>query len=148
MKRTIIYLLLMLLLTGCGAREEAPAAHLFATYGELSITLDDSAQEILQLLGSPLNYSETASCAFPGIEKTYQYRGICLVTYDAEDEERILGFWFTDSMGITAEGIAIGDSEEAAKQIYGEALTQTSGEEKLRLIVTDGVVSSIQYSII
>lgn len=135
---------------GCAAKPEPKPEHYRIETDMGAIALDSPAAEILEALGPTLGYSERAACAFEGIEKTYRFKGICITTYPAEDGERIFSFWFTDGTYQTAEGIAIGDSAQAARTAYnlsGDALIVPNGEEKLTVLISGETVSSIQYSL-
>lgn len=120
-------------------------------YQGITIQPNAPAEPILSALGDPKSYTEEASCAFDGLDKTYFYGSFYLQTYPAADGERVFCLWLVDDAVTTPEGIYIGSTEQQVKDAYGEenldgsACVVTQGDCKLTLILTDGVVSSIQY---
>ncbi len=123
-------------------------------YQGISIQPNAPAEPILSALGEPKSYTEEASCAFDGLDKTYYYGSFYLQTYPAEDGERVYCLWLVDDAVTTPEGVYIGATEQQVKDAYGEenldgnACIVTKGDCKLTLILTDGAVSSIQYDAI
>ena len=77
-----------MLLAGCGASGETGQKHFSMAAGETVLTLDAPAKTALENLGAPYGYTETASCAFAGTEKTYDFGSFYLRTYPARDGER------------------------------------------------------------
>lgn len=125
------------------------------TYKGVEITMHAPAEPIIDALGEPLSYTEQASCAFEGLDKTYYYGSIYIDTYPVEDHDFIYGFWFADDSVTTEEGIYIGASEAQVKAAYGEdsfngsnAYITRKGDGVLTVILENGVVTSIQYSIV
>ena len=116
------------------------------------IRLADSEAEFLELvekLGS-YSYFESASCAFNGLDKQYDYGSFVLTTYPIDEVDYVNSVELKDDLVKTAEGVAIGASEEDVKAAYGEPATAgdysyTKGDSKLLFVVKDGKVSSIQY---
>lgn len=141
-----------MLLAGCGASGETGQKHFSMAAGETVLTLDALAKTALENLGAPYGYTETASCAFAGTEKTYDFGSFYLRTYPARDGERILGWWFSGSGLHTPEGIAIGSEREQVEQAYGafsgNACVVTRGEEKLTILLEDDTVTTVQYSLL
>lgn len=133
------------------APSEAGEEALAFVYQGTTIQPNAPAEPILSALGEPKSYTEEASCAFDGLDKTYFYGSFYLQTYPAEDGDRVFCLWLVDDAVTTPEGIYIGSTEQQVKDAYGEdsldgsACTVTRGDCKLTLILTDGVVSSIQY---
>ena len=153
MKRILatVYIVAMLL-AGCGASGETGQKHFSMAAGETVLTLDAPARTALENLGAPYGYTETASCAFAGTEKTYDFGSFYLRTYPARDGERIRGWWFSGSGLHTPEGIAIGSEREQVEQAYGafsgNACVVTRGEEKLTILLEDDTVTTVQYSLL
>jgi len=120
-------------------------------YNGTTIQPNAPAEPILSALGEPKSYTEETSCAFDGLDKTYFYGSFYLQTYPAADGERVFCLWLVDDAVTTPEGIYIGSTEQQVKDAYGEdsldgnSCIVTQGESKLTLLLTDGVVSSIQY---
>lgn len=119
------------------------------------LTLDAPAEPILDALGEPKSYTEAASCAFEGLDKTYYYGSFYLTTYPAGDGDRISSVWFADDTVSTEEGIAIGASREEVEQAYGSdcfgdtnACTITRGNATLTIALKENVVSTIRYDAI
>ena len=153
MKRIILIVcILSMLLSGCGAAGETGEKHFSVTAGETTLTLDAPAKTALETLGAPYGYTETASCAFAGTEKTYDFGAFYLRTYPAKDGDRILGWWFCGDKLHTTEGISIGAPREQVEQAYGEftgnACVVTRGEEKLTILLEDDTVTTVQYSLL
>jgi len=110
---------------------------------------------ILAALGEPTTYTESASCAFDGLDKTYYYGNLYIDTYPVGDKDYIYDFWFADDSLQTAEGIYIGATKAQVEAAYGaecfngaNAFIITKADEALTIILKDGVVESIQYSLI
>ena len=153
MKRILVTVcIIAMLLAGCGASGETGQKHFSVAAGETVLTLDAPAKNALETLGAPYGYTETASCAFAGTEKTYDFGAFYLRTYPAKDGDRILGWWFSGSELHTPEGIAIGSEREQVEQAYGEftgnACVVTRGEEKLTILLKDDTVTTVQYSLL
>lgn len=153
MKRIILTLcIISLLLAGCASSGEAAEGHFSMAAGETTLTLDAPAKTALEVLGAPYGYTEAASCAFAGTEKTYDFGTFYLRTYPAEDGDRILGWWFRGGELRTPEGIAIGSHREQVEQAYGEftgnACVVTRGEEKLTILLEEDTVTTVQYSLL
>ena len=118
----------------------------------VDIMMHAPAASILEALGEPVSYTEEASCAFTGLDKTYYYGGFYLQTYPLDDVDYIFSAWLVDDSSTTPEGIYIGASQAEVEAAYGaegfngsNAYIMTGTTSTLTIILTDGVVSSIQY---
>ncbi len=122
------------------------------TYQGIRIAMDMEASSVLKRLGEADSYFEAASCAFDGLDKKYTYESFELDTYPGEDADHISAVLFRDDSVTTEEGIGIGDSQGDVFEVYGEDFLTENGmivyrkdDMKLCFIITDEVVSSIEY---
>ncbi len=125
------------------------------TYKGVELKLYAEAAPVIAALGEPVKYSESASCAFDGLDKNYYYGNLYIDTYPENGKDYIYGWWFADDTLTTAEGIYIGSSQADVEAAYGadtfngtNAYVIKKGEGNLTVILKDGVVNSIQYAII
>ena len=131
------------------------ASNFSFTYKGVQIKLSEPAAPILEKLGEPMKYTESASCAFEGLDKSYYYGSFYLETYPQGEEDFVLGWWFADDTVTTPEGIYIGSSKAEVEKAYGaenfngtNAYDIKDGSGKLTIIMDNDVVSSIQYNLI
>lgn len=122
------------------------------TYNGVEIAMHADAADILTQLGEPKSYTEEASCAFDGLDKTYYFGSFYLQTYPKGDNDFVYCVWLVDDSVETAEGIYIGATQAEVANAYGaecfngsNAFILSSGMTTLTIILTDGTVSSIQY---
>ena len=124
-------------------------------YKDTEIKLHAPAEPIVAALGEPKKYTESTSCAFKGLDKTYFYGSFYMDTYPVDGKDFVYGWWFADDSVSTQEGIYIGSSQAQVEAAYGadsfngtNAYIVTRNGGTLTVIVEDGAVSSIQYAII
>lgn len=125
------------------------------TYNGTEISLHANAAPILDALGEPKSYTEQASCAFEGLDKTYYFGSFYMDTYPVGDADFVYSIWFADDSVTTAEGIYIGASQAEVEAAYGadayngtNAYIVTEGDTELTVILEEGVVTSIQYAVV
>ena len=125
------------------------------TYRGTEIALHAPAEPIIAALGEPKSYSESTSCAFEGLDKSYGYGSFYLETYPQGDKDFVYGWWFVDDMVETEEGICIGSSLADVEKAYGtEHFNGTNsfvikrGSGVLTIILDMASVTSIQYTIV
>lgn len=125
------------------------------TYQGTEIALNAPAEPIIAALGEPKSYSESTSCAFEGLDKSYGYGSFYLETYPQGDKDLVYGWWFVDDMVETEEGICIGSSQADVEKAYGSenfngtnSFVITRGSGVLTIILDKGTVTSIQYTIV
>lgn len=155
----ILVLSMALCLAACGDTTETTTQPAVSNEPGYTITINGTeiemnvnAADIIAALGEPKSYTEEASCAFEGLDKTYFYGSFYLTTYPDGDNDFTYSLWLVDDTITTAEGAYIGMTEEAMQAIYGtdgyngsNAYVMTKGDCKLTVIVDGGVVTSIQY---
>ena len=162
----ILALTMVLTMAACGGgttpETTAPAAQNTPTTPDASswkynvqgidIMMHAPAAPILETLGEPVSYTEEASCAFSGLDKTYYYGGFYLQTYPMGDSDYVFSLWLVDDSSTTPEGIYIGSTQAEVEAAYGtegfngsNAYVMTGTTSTLTIIMDDGVVSSIQY---
>lgn len=124
-------------------------------YNGTKIELFAPAEPIVHALGEPKNYTESPSCAFNGMDKTYFYGSFYMDTYPMDGKDYVYGWWFADDSVTTKEGIYIGATQADVEKAYGadkfngdNAYVVTQNEGTLTVIVEGGIVTSIQYAII
>ena len=124
-------------------------------YNGVEIKLYAPAEPIVEALGEPKKYTESPSCAFNGLDKTYFYGSFYMDTYPEDGKDFVYGWWFADDSVTTQEGLYIGASQAEVEAAYGadsfngeNAYIITRNGGTLTVIVEDGVVTSIQYTII
>ena len=157
MKKIITSLLVAIMiigLVGCGSSEKKTPAgtkgYVFKS-GEVVVTMNEKADPIIVKLGDPIKIFESESCAFKGLDKEYSYSGYVLKTYPDGDTDFVASVTLFDDTVETKEGIAIGATKEAVIEQYGACTDSetvceyTKEDTKLLFIITDGLVSSIQY---
>lgn len=121
-------------------------------YNGTEIAMKADAESIVAALGEPVHYTETASCAFTGLDKTYFYGSFYLYTCPIEGKDYIYGLMLVDDTVTTAEGLYIGAPQSEVERIYGSegydgsnGYIITKGACRLTIILKEGAVSSIQY---
>ncbi len=133
--------------------EESAAAHKGYTYihNDVVVEIDADAAAVVEQLGEPLSYFEAPSCAFEGIDKIYTYSSFEIETYPMEGKDFVSMVTFKDDSITTPEGVAIGDSVDKVKEVYGECaedsgmMVYEKDDMKLCFIVKDGTVASVEY---
>lgn len=125
------------------------------TYKDVEIKLSAPVAPILEKLGEPMKYTESASCAFEGLDKSYYYGSFYLETYPQGNEDFVYGWWFADDTVTTPEGIYIGSTKADVDTAYGAANFNGTnsydikdGNGKLTIILDKDVVTSIQYNLV
>lgn len=135
------------------APAEGRSKYTFAS-GDIRLPMNEEFSALRDALGEPLSYYERESCAFQGLDKTFNYPGFELVTYPNGDKDFISDIYFTDGTVSTPEGIHIGSTLEEVKTAYGEGYTAddfgiyytyTDGDTQLKFGTEDGVVTEIEY---
>lgn len=151
-------MLLLVCLVGCSGdnrdskNKDNDGTGLCFHYKETEIALNTDAAPILKQLGEPKNYTEEPSCAFDGLDKTYDFGSFYLQTYPNENKDYIFSLWFADDSVTTDEGIHIGTAQADVEKAYGadgyngtNAYMKTVGDTKLTIMVKEGEVTSILY---
>ena len=139
----------LVILCSCGTKEKKEEAFSFQ-YEDLTINL--GAELDKDKLGKELNYSETQSCAFEGLDKTYTYEHFEITTNPYKDGDKIGSIYFLDDEVTTVEGLKKGDSLAMMEEIYGKdyalensVYTYTKGKTELQFLVQDDTIISIEY---
>lgn len=153
MKRLLMMLLAILCLTGCATPESTPEQPYFTfTYSGVEISPHTGAAPVIAALGEPKSYTEETSCAFDGVEKTYDYGSFYLSTYPMNGEDYVYTVWFADDTVATDEGIRIGSTQSRVEEVYGKESFNGSNsyvvmkeQSKLVILVADGLVNSVRY---
>lgn len=99
--------------------------------------------------GQELQYSEVASCAFDGLDKTYTYENYEITT---GEKDKIISIYFIDEGVSTTEGVKITDSYDKMVQVYGNNLKNegnkyiyTKGNTSIEFMVDNEVITGIEY---
>ena len=121
-------------------------------YNNTEIAMNVKAEPIITALGEPLSYTEEASCAFSGLDKTYNYGSFVIQTYPDGDVDYVYCLWLADDSVATPEGIYIGSSKADVEKAYGangfngsNAYVMTKGACTLTVILEGDVVTNITY---
>ena len=120
----------------------------------VSLSMDQDFAPALALLGEPLGYFESESCAFQGLDKVYTYPSFIISTYPQDGLDRILSIYLMDDMVTTSEGAYIGMHLDEVSALYGEptssadqSATYEKGGCALAFICdADGYVTAITYT--
>ena len=132
--------------------ENQEDVYAFADGGKEIILGEEFSKE---KLGEEEAYSEIASCAFEGLDKTYTYTDYEITTFPDGKKDRIYSIYFLDTEVATKEGVKVSDSIDDMINAYGEdyekqgnQYTYTKGKTNLEFIIENDVITSIQYTYI
>lgn len=153
-KRLFISWILLIFIfasVGCMSEESSSKEEAFSLeIGSKTINLGSEYQK--EIFGSELEYSEIASCAFEGLDKTYRFQNYEVTTYPIDGVDKIASIYFLDDTISTKEGIKITDSYEKMVEIYGNnyqkegiQYTYTLGKTSLIFLIENGFITSIEY---
>ncbi len=128
-----------------------PKGYLF-NYKEMDIEVNVLATDVIDNLGEPKSYFESASCAFQGLDKIYSYSGFNINTYEVDGVDHILSIDLLDDSVSTKEGIEIGSSKDKVISAYGECSNGADNSYeyikdgmKLHIIFENDIVTAIEY---
>lgn len=130
--------------------ETAKEGYVFADGEKKAILGEEFNKEVF---GKEEDYSEIASCAFEGLDRTYAYPNYEITTFPDGEKERVYTIYFLTENVQTQEGIKITDSLKKMKEVYGNETSKqgnqyvyTKGKTNLEFIVEEDVITSIQYT--
>ena len=139
--------------TGCANLEpqfHQPEQELVFSYENIRIPMAAEAAPILAELGQAKSCSETPSCLFEGMDRTYCYGSFYLTTSPTSRGEQVTGVWFADDTVETPEGISIGDDAAEIMDVYkaqndGDTYILDQGNTRLQILTEEGIVTAVQY---
>ena len=119
----------------------------------VEIGVDQDFAPVLALIGEPVGYFESVSCAFQGMDKVYTYPSFVVNTYPQDGADMVASIYLMDDMFTTAEGAYIGMHMDEVKAIYGEPTSAAESSISFGkggcmlsfLCDADGYVNGITY---
>ena len=96
-------------------------------YEGVEIRVGHLMSEYLEALGEPSSYFESASCAFDGLDKTYNYSDFIITTYPIDDKDYVGGIELKSDMVETKEGVALFETKADMIAAYGENYVDENG---------------------
>lgn len=150
----LLILCFMLFATGCERSIQASQDYSF-TWQETRIEMHAQAAPLVKELGGAKAFQERASDTPGGLDKTYYYGGFYLSTYPRDGKDMVCSIWFADESVATEEGISLGATQQEVEKAYGagcfqdtNACTLIGKNSRLIIVLSEGIVSSIQYEAI
>lgn len=120
--------------------------------GTLEIYIFQEFSQVKAVLGDPVNYYESPSCGYTGMDVFYQYKGFELTVNDIEGKKLITDIYIVDDTVSIPEGLKIGDGEDKINSLLGtnyekdgKAYNFKDGNTLLQILVEDNVVKAIEY---
>lgn len=156
LKSIVVFCLMIAMLAGTvgtvSTVSAAPKGYGF-TYKRTTVYMHGKAKSILQKAGKPKSKSESKSCAYDGMDRTYTYKDFVVKTYSKSKKgtEYVNSIVLKTSKVSTKEGLKIGNSKNDMIDIYGRAksnfgvYTYKKGKCKLMIEVEDDKVTGITY---
>lgn len=138
------------------ARKEVPApeagSKLVFAYRGCPLPMNSEFAPLLDYIGEADSYFEAASCAFDGLDKTYTYGDVEIITYPDGDVDHISSIRLLSDAVATPEGVTIGSSRDEVAAAYGEdcealgdQYTCEDGDTMLNILFQDDKVISVEY---
>ena len=151
----MLMLVLLLLVNGCVAKQIDEKNENFSfLYKSNEIKLDENMQNILKINDDYIDYIESESCAFKGLDKKYIYEHFEIYTYPKDGEDFVLQIYLLDNMVKTQEGLTINDGYEKMIETYGNVYELNGneyiykrGNTALSFIVENDFIVQIAYSL-
>ena len=180
MKKWFLVLAMVLLVAGCGEKNSEgeganttpiadskdtaseagkntdkpaePKGYVFESNG-VKVGVDMEAAAIVAALGEPNSYFEAPSCAFDGLDKTYNYGSFEISTYEQDGKDYITSVVFCDDLIETPEGVSLYETKADMVKAYGEGYVEEYGMlvyakdgMKLMFLLKEDEITSIQYA--
>ena len=156
MKKFLLLLLTLCMVFGAVSCAKEPSASFEqpVVIKGVKISLDDEAKDILPAMGALIDYDETPTCNYEGMDKTYVYNGVQLETYTMKNIEYVRKILLLDDSSETPEGLRVGASEETVTELYGEPTEKFDGgyryddkkdSNRLEIGLRDGKVTYVLY---
>ncbi len=126
MKKIIIILLTVILLTGCTKETQSPTTitEFYPIYQDTNLKLGLMFNTIKATLGT-CNNTHNETSIYDGSSATvYEYDTLEIETYIDSGTEKVYSINFTSPEQETKEGLKIGDSKEKMLEIYQNQYTQ------------------------
>lgn len=141
---------------GDDAGSKAPTAaansKFVPVYKDCRLPMNAEFAPLLDFLGEPDSYFEAASCAFDGLDKTYTYAGLEIITYPNGDKDFISSVRILDNSVSTPEGITIGSTREEVAAACGEDFEEIGsqyvyedGDATLNILFENDAAISVEY---
>lgn len=118
----------------------------------VDITPNKEAKPVIEALGEPLDYTESASCGFEDKDRTYKYNGFVIDTVTIKGVEYIYVVQITNDMISTPEGASIGMSTKEIQAAYngkckldGGNVTVAFTNGLLTFFIKNDVCTNITY---
>ena len=152
-KIVALCMVIVMLASTASTVNAAPKGYGF-TYNRVTVYMNSKAKSLLDKAGTPKSKSESKSCAYDGMDRTYTYNDFVVKTYSKSEKgsEYINSIVLLTSKVATKEGIKIGSSKNDVIDTYGRAranlgvYTYTKGKCKLMIELNkDDEVSRITY---
>lgn len=111
-----------------------------------------SSDTVRRKIGEPLEYSESNSCAYLGLDKIYVYPGFTIYSYPDNGIDYVLMIVFTDDSVSTPAGISLGSKAEDVVAAYGGTwagvdcnLFFAKDFASITVSIVSGTVKALQY---
>ncbi len=118
----------------------------------VKITPNSEAKPVIEALGEPVEYSESASCGFEDLDKTYKYNGFIIDTVTIKGVEYIYIVQIINDMVSTPEGASIGMTLEEIQNAYQGRYEMRDGHVNvpfanglMTCFIKNGVCTNITY---
>lgn len=131
--RIKVFLILFIFLSitfigGCGEKKTESVKDQKMQIGEVSVqgvvfSVTSPFETIKEKLGEPVSYQESKSCLYAGLDKTYQYSNLIILTYPLKGKEYISSIaLLKNAKEITYQSyVKLGDSmEELEEKLKGK----------------------------
>lgn len=123
------------------------------TYKNCPLPMNADFAPLLDFLGEPDSYFEAASCAFDGLDKTYTYPGVEIITYPDGDVDRVSSVRILDGSVSTPEGVTVGSTLADVTAAYGEdyqemglQVAYEDGDATLSVLFDGDAAVSVEYT--
>ncbi len=154
MKKVLILgIICFIFLVGCGQEVAKNEEKYSFSYNNMEFVLSEIFTR--EKFGTELEYSEVASCAFEGLDKTFKYEHYEISTYPDGENDRIYSIYLLDDAVTTKEGVKITDDVSKMKEAYGNSYQEQGtsyiykkGDTSLTFYTSNDLVIGIEYSVV
>lgn len=137
----------MTLIAGCGQSADSVAgfseADLYLKLDGMEYRLNTNIEEVVAILGENYEYSESKSCDYDGLDKTFLYETMEFYTWPMDDDDIINEIYTQNPAVTTSKGLSVGAARDEVLAAYGPDCEDTGYQMIYRL--PDGTAGGLCF---